>query len=290
MQVCGFTFIRNAIKFDFPIIEAIQSVLPVCDKFVVAVGKGDDDTLNLIKNIGDPRIEIIETVWDDSLRKGGQVLAVETNKAFDAIPDNFDWCFYIQGDEVVHEQYLPAIKKAMLQHVNNKKTEGLLFKYLHFYGTYSYIANSRNWYRNEIRIIRNNKNIRSYKDAQGFRIENKKLQVVPINAYIYHYGWVRPPQVMKQKVVHTSNFWNNENNLAKRLDASEVFDYSKVDSIDKFAGTHPQIMEDRIGKLQWAANLNPGKKHLSLKEWFLYYFEKITNYRLGEYKNYLIIK
>ena len=98
MKVTGFTIIRNALKFDYPIIEAIQSILPLCDDFVVAVGNSEDDTLNLIKNINSEKIQIIETVWDDTLRKGGQVLAEETNKAFAAIPDNTDWCFYIQAD------------------------------------------------------------------------------------------------------------------------------------------------------------------------------------------------
>ena len=42
MKVCGFTFIRNAEKFDFPIVEAINSILPLCDCFVVAVGDSDE--------------------------------------------------------------------------------------------------------------------------------------------------------------------------------------------------------------------------------------------------------
>jgi hypothetical protein len=289
MKVCGFTFIRNAVKYDFPVVEAIKSVLPVCDKMIVAVGKSDDDTLGLINAIGDPRVEIIETIWDDTLRQGGQVLAVETNKAFDAIPSEYDWCFYIQGDEVIHEQYLENIKMAMEQNLNNTNVEGLLFKYRHFYGTYSYVADSRTWYRNEIRIVRNNKQIRSYKDAQGFRKNNLKLNVIPIDAFVNHYGWVRPPHVMKEKVVHTSNFWNNDNNVVEKLNSAEVFDYSLVDSITRFEGSHPQVMLERIKQLQWTANLDPGKKRFKLKDWLLYKFEKLTGYRLWEYRNYKMI-
>ena len=68
MKVTGFSFIRNGVKFDFPIVEAIKSILPICDEFVVAVGKSEDDTLGLIQSIGSPKIKIIETVWDESLR------------------------------------------------------------------------------------------------------------------------------------------------------------------------------------------------------------------------------
>ena len=169
MFVSGFTFVRNAIKFDYPIVEAIMSILPVCDEVIVAVGNSDDDTLGLIKSIDSPKIKIIETVWDDTLREGGKVLAVETNKALAAVSKDADWCFYIQGDEVVHEQYLPAIHQAMDDNLHDRKVEGFLFKYLHFYGSYQYVADAQRWYRQEIRIIRNQKKITSYRDAQGFR-------------------------------------------------------------------------------------------------------------------------
>ena len=48
MKVSGFSFIKNALIYDFPIVEAIKSILPICDEFVVAVGESDDDTLELI--------------------------------------------------------------------------------------------------------------------------------------------------------------------------------------------------------------------------------------------------
>ena len=93
MFVSGFTIVRNAIRFDYPIVEAIKSILPLCDEVVVAVGKSEDETLQLIKSINDSKIKIIETIWDDSLREGGKVLAAETNKAYDTISEKADWCF-----------------------------------------------------------------------------------------------------------------------------------------------------------------------------------------------------
>ena len=178
MKVSGFTFVRNAIKYDYPVVEAILSILPICDEVVVAVGNSDDDTLSLIKSIVSDKIKIIETIWDDSLREGGRVLAVETDKAFAAIAKDADWAFYIQGDEIIHEKYHPAIRKAMQENLLNKKIDGLLFNYEHFYGSYDYVGESYRWYRREIRIIRNNPDIFSYRDAQGFRKKpNDKLMV-----------------------------------------------------------------------------------------------------------------
>ena len=132
MHVTGFTFIRNAVRFDYPIVEAITSILPLCDDFVVAVGNSEDDTLGLIKAIDSPKIRIIETVWDESLREGGRVLAVETDKAFQAISDQSDWCFYIQGDEVVHEKYHEIIYAEMKKWKDTPEVDGLLFNYRHF--------------------------------------------------------------------------------------------------------------------------------------------------------------
>src|SRR6202008_5052938 len=108
---------------------------------VVAVGNSEDETLQLIRNINSPKIRIIETIWDDNLRQGGQVLAIETNKAFDAISADTDWCFYIQSDECVHEKYLDNIKQAMLKYKFMNHVDGLLFNYTHFYGTYNYVGN-----------------------------------------------------------------------------------------------------------------------------------------------------
>ena len=175
MKVVGFSFIRNAVKFDYPIVEAIKSILPICDEFVLALGNSNDNTEQLIESINSNKIRILSTTWNDNLREGGRVLADETNKAFYNIPDDADWAFYIQGDEVIHEKYLPVIKESMEKWKDDKNVEGLLFNYTHFYGSYDYIGDSRRWYRKEIRIIRPSKEISSYKDAQGFRINDRKL-------------------------------------------------------------------------------------------------------------------
>lgn len=287
MKVTGFSFIRNAVKYDYPIVEAITSILPICDDFILAVGNSEDHTIELIEAIKSPKIKIIHTVWDDSLRKDGKVLALETNKAFDAIPNDSDWAFYIQGDEVVHEKYLPSIKEAMQAYKDHKEVDGLLFNYLHFYGSYKYIGDSRKWYRNEIRIIKNNKNIRSYKDAQGFRFsDNTKLKVKPIDAFIYHYGWVKEPdkQQEKQKTFHMH--WHDDDWMSKNIPDVTEFDYSKVDSVKLFTGEHPKVMESRIRRLNWDLNLDTSKKNFSVRYRFLYFIEKITGWRIGEYKNY----
>ena len=289
MTVAGFTFIRNAIKFDYPVVEAIKSILPLCDYVVVAVGNSEDDTLNLVKNIDPHKIRIIETIWDDSLREGGEVLAIETNKAFDAIPTDADWCFYIQGDEVLHEMYYPEIKNALEKWKSDPDTEGLLFKYRHFYGSYDYIGTARGWYRHEIRIIKNNKAIRSYRDAQGFRKNNKKLKVRLLNAFMHHYGWVRPPEKQQLKQLNFNRLWHTDAEIRDKIPEVDEFDYSNTDAVDLFNGTHPAVMQERINQLNWTFSFDPTQRPLPFKEKISRFIEKWAGRRIGEYKNYVNI-
>jgi hypothetical protein len=287
--VSGFTFIRNAIKLDYPVKEAILSILPLVDEMVVAVGKSDDDTRNLIVSLGS-KIRIIDTKWDDILREGGKVLAVETDKAFDAVNPNADWCFYIQGDECIHEKYHSEIVQQMQKYKHDERVEGLLFDYVHFYGSYDFVGDSRSWYRNEIRIIKNDKRISSWKDAQGFRKEGKKLNVKKIKASVFHYGWVRHPKYQMAKQLEAHKLWHSDEAIAKKFDTNTDFDYSQIDSIERFEGTHPEIMKPRIEHMNWQFNRDPKAKKFGLKTGFLYWIEKLTNWRVGENRNYKIIK
>jgi len=289
MKVCGFTIVRNAIKYGYPVVESIKSILPLCDQIVVAVGNSDDGTLDLIKSIDNGKIIIIETVWDDTLKVGGRVLAMETNKAMDAIPDDIDWCFYIQADEVVHEKFHPIILREMERRVDQPDVEGLLFNYLHFWGTFDYVGVSRTWYRREIRVIKNDKRIRSYKDAQGFRINNRKLNVKHIDAYIYHYGWVRPPETIKAKIRIFKTLYFTGEKLEEELNKANTFDYSAIDAVSLFKGTHPKVMEDLVNRLNWHVQLDEKKIKFNLKDYLLYSVENFFGYRMFEYKNYRII-
>lgn len=291
MKVAGFTFIRNAVRFDFPVVEAISSVLPLCDCFYVGVGMSDDGTLELIRQIDPVKIRVIETIWDEQLTRGGTVYADETNKVFDAIPPEVDWCFYIQGDEVLHEKYLEPVRAAMTRWQNYPEVEGLLFSYRHFYGTYDYTGDSRHWYRCEVRIIRNDKTIRSFRDAQGFRRNGKKIRVVPVEAEIYHYGWVRHPRYMQQKINAVRQFYDGiSQEEALKIAQEKEFDFgSHYDALARFEGAHPAVMLPRISRLNWDVDIDTKKKNMNLRYRLLYLFEKLTGIRPFEFRNYRII-
>ena len=284
MKVSGFTIIRNAVKYDFPVVEAISSVLPLCDEFIVAVGDCSDGTLELIQSINSPKIKIIHTVWEEEKyrSKNLEILAVETNKAYAAVAKDSDWAFYIQSDEALHEKYIDATYKAMQQWKDDASVDGLLFNYQHFYGSYDYLGASPRWYRREVRIVRKRDDIFSYKDAQGFRkLPNEKLNVKLINADIFHYGYVRDPKKMAEKMNFNQAMHSDDPNKMMAM-----FNYDNVDALSRFEGTHPALMQERINQMNWRFDFDPSFNKMRFKDKFKLFTEKLTGKRFGEYKNY----
>jgi len=281
--------VRNAVKFDYPVVEAITSILPLCDEFVVALGNSEDATQELIQAINSPKIKIVHTVWDDSLREGGRTFALETDKAFKEISKDSDWAFYIQADEVVHEKYHASVKEAMLRYKDDLKVEGLLFSYSHFYGSYDYIGEAYRWYRREVRIIRNDPTIQSYKDAQGFRKQNRKINAKLIDAYIYHYGWVREPKAMQGKQRSFNHFYFDDQWIENNISKADQFDYTGIDALKLFEGTHPAVMKRRIESMNWKFDHDISRNNFKSKDKIKRFIENLTGWRIGEFRNYKII-
>jgi len=220
------------------------------------------------------------------------VFAEETDKAFAAIDPESDWAFYIQGDELVHEQYHALIRKEMEVNLHKPEVEALLFKYIHFYGSYDYVGDSRRWYRREIRLLKNIKGIHSYRDAQGFRLDDRKIHVKLIDAYIYHYGWAKPPQGLSNKIRNFNSYYHDENWMEQHMPETYEFDYSNADRLVKFTGTHPQVMQKRIAATGWKIDLGtkPIQNDMDLRRKILQKIEDWTGWRIGEYRNYKIVE
>ena len=271
---------------QYPIREAILSILPLCDEVIVAVGQSEDGTRELVASI-DEKVKIIDTIWDFSLKEGGRVLASETDKAFQEISRDADWCIYIQGDEVLHEDGYEEIKNAMHKWQDNKKVDGLLLNYRHFFGSYDYVGIEAHWYRHEIRVIKNDKSIFSFRDAQGFRKgDNKKLRVKELKAFIHHYGWVQSPQIMQAKHNYKNKiYWNGEFDESKTI-VPEDYPFKLVNALQKFSSTHPRVMQERIAAADWVFKYNESQNRLSAKDHFKNISEKLLGTRLFDYKNY----
>jgi len=248
VKISGFTIIRNGIIYAYPFKEAILSILPLCDEFVINVGKSDDQTLEIIKAIKDDRIKIIESDWDMTL-DGGRVLSVETNRAMTQCSG--DWLFYIQSDEILHEKYHDVVREEMKKNFHKKKVEGLRFKYKHFYGSYDYVQdNYRNWYIKEVRIVRRHEDIVSWGDAMDFRHKDgSKIKAKDIDAEIYHYGWVRPPERLIKKRKDFELLYTKGETAEKNI--SQYENYDDMGNLKRFNESHPAVMKERISESDW---------------------------------------
>ena len=293
MRVSGFSMVRDAVRLHYPVAESIRSILPICDEFVIAVGQSEDDTVGRIRAIGDPKVRIIETEWNPAHFVHGATNAVQSNLALDQCIG--DWAFYVLADVVVHEDDLPLIVRAMEQHLDDPRVEGLLFRYLHFWGDFDHYHGARNWYRHEVRVVRNVPGMRSWKSAQGFRIEGRRPRVVDTRARIFHYGWVRPPETMKRKQMALDRLHHPEEWVKRRHPQPDVaFDYGPLDHLRHFTGTHPAVMREWIAGKEWDAAdyRRPGTLHehnrrsVRALTWIE---DHILRHRLGEYRNYVRI-
>lgn len=307
--------VKNGVKLYYPVAEMIKSILPIVDEFVIAIGKSDDDdnTREIVEQIGDPKIKIIDTVWDLEKYPKGMENAHQTDIAKEHCSG--DWLFYLQADEVIHEKYLPIIKKRCEELLDDKEIEGLLFKYRHFWGDYDHYHTSHKWYPREIRIVRNDPEIHSWESAQSFRrIPNfdgihyrqqegtYKLKVAEVDAYVYHYGWVRPPHLMvnKKKALDTVHKGSKKVEEMYR-NTSEYFDYGPLDKLAVFKETHPAVMKEMIDKFDWQDKLQyTGKpdptrvlhKHEMFKYRFLTWLEQniCGGRQIGGFKNFILKK
>jgi glycosyltransferase involved in cell wall biosynthesis len=293
MKISGCTFVRNGFLLGYPVKESLQSLLSICDEVVIAVGNSEDDTLKYVQSLNDPKIKIIETIWDDSMREGGRILAQQTNIALEQCSG--DWIIYLQADEVLHEQEIELLKTSMMKAETRPEIEGLLFKYLHFFGDYAHIGMGRQWYRKEIRAFRNSGSITSWKDAQGFRVREsdsvfRKLRVLDIPVHIYHYGWVRNPSAYLRKQAAFGRLYHDDAWLEEHLPTSEEF--PQCYELGDFTGTHPEIMRDRIKEDGlWTKHFDPNR---SLPRPFAVAvcdaFERLTGKRIFEYRNYELLR
>jgi len=301
LKVSAFTYVRNGLHFDYPIVESIQSVLPVVDEFIVVIGDSFDGTREAVEAIRDPKIRIIDTVWDQQLRTGGKIFAEQANLGMEHASRDSDWLFHIQADELIHEKDVPAIREAMEKYLDDKRVEGFLFKFINFFGDYTHYGPSRRYHQHEIRIVRNDPAIRSYRDSQGFRRfdnpanqweeKGHKLKVKTIDATIYHYSFVKNPRKQLLRVIEFGNKWNETDDWAKKYleEHPDGFDYGQIDYLAGFTGTHPATIQDRIRRQDWEFNYDPAKNNMSVKEKFMKWLQDLTGKQFFIYQNYELL-
>jgi len=287
-MLSGFTIVRNAVKLDYPVLPAIRSILGICDEVVVNVGKSEDGTRDLIASLGDPRIRILDTEWDFS--RGSGALSIETNRAMAACRGA--WGLYIQADEVLHETGAAILVADLREWHGDPGVEGLLVDYVHFYGDFDTIATNRHWYRREVRCVRLGGNVRSYEDAQGFRVgpEQRRVRARATGARMFHYGWAGPSQAVQRKLAASKEIFTE---AVDRLESRAARGRHALDwtpLLRPFRGTHPEAARDWIAARRDARERAVGPRSFRLGHLRLYlsdWIERLTGARVFEYRNYV---
>lgn len=244
LPLYGFTLLRNGLKYDYCFQEALTSLSGVCSKIFLALGESEDETAKVISSM--PFIEVIPTVWDESLRAGGLILSQQTNIALERAKacDQADaWGIYLQCDEVFHEEDYELIKEDITK-AQQQGCDAISFRYWHFWQTHHHVAINKKWYPQEIRAIKLNSSIESWGDAQSFRNWTKCYQS---NARIFHYGHVREPSKYLDKKRDILTLYHSDEKLAKYKKREKKFDNQTKTLL--FFGNHPKVMKERIIRL-----------------------------------------
>ncbi len=259
MKVSGFTFVRNGVRYGYPFAQSIRSALPIVDEFIVALGDSDDGTAEKLREIGDPKVRIVPTQWNDALKPNAAVkgFVYGQQKSIALFNCAGDWAFYLEGDEIVHEKDLPLIRGAMERYLEDPTVESLVFDYLHFYGNGNTVAWSPRWYRCAPRIIRNTIPVWAPKGLFFIVMKDHKRGRYPraahTGAVIYHYGWVRAEEQAYLKNLSIARHWRG--NVVP-------VDYGDIDerSLRPFQGEHPAVIRDWLPKAEGLFQARPGRR------------------------------
>lgn len=298
MTISGFTYIRNGFTYGYPFIPSIQSLLPMVDELVVVVGDSHDGTREAIVALNDPKIKIVDTVWDETMRTGGKIFASQANLGLDHVSG--DWAFHLQADEVFHQDSAARILEQLRQIDRDPTVEGILFPFLHFWGDFRHIRNTRRTHKYEVRIFRNTGTVRSYKDSQGFRKygslasytageKGQKLRVLLVNEPIFHYSYARNPRLMMKKSTYFSRFWHSDAELQQNQREVPI-DYNEVDRLENFSGEHPVYMQEVIRQQDWSFTYDPSRSNMRFKDKILNWIDRKFNRRPFSYRNYKLVK
>lgn len=296
MKISGFTYVRNGFTYGYPFLASMRSLLPLVAELVVVVGDSNDGTREAVEGLREPRVVIVDSVWDDASRASGRIFAQQANLGIARVSG--DWAIHLQVDEVLHESAQPRVLDC-IRRADAGVVDGLIFPFLHFWGDFSHVRATRRTHRCEVRAFRNDGRVFSYRDSQGFRryeslqayrsgARGTKLRVYDTGVPVYHYSYARHPKLMRKKANYFHRFWHDDRWLAAHTDDRD-FDFNEVDRLERFTGEHPVYMKETIAAQDWTFAYDPSRSNMSARDRLLAALERLSGRRWGEYRNYRLV-
>lgn len=207
MKTSGLLIIRNGVECGYTFQEALLTLDAVCDEIIVCEGYSTDSTFDEIESLKNPKIKIFRDAWERCA--DGSEFARVTNLGLRRCTG--DYIFYLQADELVHENDLPGLREAIASGQYNS----ISFGFVHLrYDFGSQIANDV--YTRAIRVIRNIPEIVSIQD--GFDFGGGITPGLASQWVIYHAGYVFLANILAKMINHYQEFYVTQATYRQRHD------------------------------------------------------------------------
>lgn len=253
LLVSGLTIIRNGVKLDYPFLEAIRSILDICDEYVIVAGDSEDETLERLHDIDDPRLRIIQSHWSPWVQPAKYLLAQQTNVGLGLCRGR--WCFYLQANEVVHEASLPRLRQLMEQHADDRSVEAILLERLTFWSDYqTYLPVYPRRYKYSVRIVRNHIGAYSIRDGMSFAVfddfstRGRAPRAIDSGEDLFRYGYVHSSEQQELKFTQAVH----KTGAGESAEHDYYSQFYPRQFLSRYAGSHPEVMSGRIN--DWPEN------------------------------------
>lgn len=262
VKLSAFTIIKNAILFDYPIVESMKSILPTVDEYIVNVGICNDGTKEMLERefADEPKVKMFDSEWEGK-EYGTTFFSHQTQLTLDKCEG--DWVVYLQADEAIHEYDRPRIRK-WIARAEAEGAQGLTLEYLHFAKNPQTVKRTYkdgfDAYDREIRVFRNDGNLFSFGDGQSFSFLEDYLdprgpqpalhraeRFLDTDIKVYHYGYLRDGKKLLQKKRYLDGFYKvsepGREDRIEEADGEYSFDENSLKPCNE---PHPATMHDRL--------------------------------------------
>jgi len=248
MSISVVFVIKQGISQGYCFWESLQSCLPFADELIISEGFSTDGTYEALlqfQNKYENRlsIKIYREEWTEESYHGEAIRLVSEVALSMATKE---WHYYLQADEVIHEDNIHFIKS-----VSKLKYNSISFRFFHFNRAW---VPSKEGYKEAIRMVRGGKDIKLKGDAYTFE-GNDIYPMCPSDKSpkpIYHFNWSFSAQNDLKDIEHAKLYQNYPEYRQKGLNALKTLHNEKEPyPLDPSFTDFPKVSRRFIGKAKY---------------------------------------
>lgn len=208
IKISGLTIVRNAISNGYLIAEVLDTLVAISDEVIVCDGFSTDGTFEYLSTRGD--IKLYQDVWNLQSNDGHEFANI-TNKGMSRCTG--DYIFYLQADELIHEDQYENLRKLILS--NEYNSISCKFHHIRYSFDHS-LVEGYELHPSATRASRVVRNKDIYSSTDGFNFDGSIHPQYNSNINIYHYGYIFLENILAKMINHSDNFYINAPNYANR--------------------------------------------------------------------------